>query len=107
MATPPFAMMVCLMARVVSGVPDVYWEIQSLNPAARKTRDTLAAELRRLTSLVEDADEEAFVEMLNQSRKFLGEQYQHYLNLSNLIFSDEKVTANLRSPGGKQGPDFT
>ena len=40
-APPPHTMMLSLLARVASGAPEVYWEIQAFNPGAVHARQAL------------------------------------------------------------------
>ncbi|QJQ22837.1 prephenate dehydrogenase/arogenate dehydrogenase family protein [Pseudomonas sp. SK] len=45
---PPFKVMLCLLARMMTNHPDVYWEIQAGNPASATARENAFAQLQRL-----------------------------------------------------------
>ncbi|WP_144175434.1 chorismate mutase [Pseudomonas sp. Kh13] len=45
---PPFKVMLCLLARMMTNHPDVYWEIQAGNPASATAREHAFTQLRRL-----------------------------------------------------------
>ncbi|WEK31359.1 MAG: prephenate dehydrogenase/arogenate dehydrogenase family protein [Candidatus Pseudomonas phytovorans] len=48
LAPPPFKVMLCLLARMMTNHPDVYWEIQAGNPASAAAREQAFAQLQRL-----------------------------------------------------------
>ncbi|MDH0304191.1 MULTISPECIES: chorismate mutase [unclassified Pseudomonas] len=61
LAPPPFKVMLCLLARMMTNHPDVYWEIQAANPASEAARETAIAHLQRLDG---HARSDAHVEFL-------------------------------------------
>ncbi|MFH8619209.1 prephenate dehydrogenase/arogenate dehydrogenase family protein [Streptomyces sp. NPDC017979] len=51
LAPPPHAVMLALLARIVSGTPEVYWDVQAGNPQAPEARKALAAGVHQLDAL--------------------------------------------------------
>ncbi|WP_185733355.1 prephenate dehydrogenase dimerization domain-containing protein [Burkholderia sp. Bp8998] len=60
LASPPFRVMVALLARMTRNHPDVYWEIQTDNPYSRDARQALAAALARLEHTCSSHDAASF-----------------------------------------------
>jgi 4-amino-4-deoxyprephenate dehydrogenase len=77
-APPPYAVMLGLLARICSGTPEVYWDVQAGNPFASEAREALAGGLRRLAEVVEGGQEE-FAEAMADLRRFLGSDLEHHL----------------------------
>jgi prephenate dehydrogenase len=70
-APPPFSLMMALLARISSGTPEVYSEIQYANPSAYHARAALLQGLRALEQEdgVEGVDFESMIQSL---REYLG-----------------------------------
>jgi prephenate dehydrogenase len=77
-APPPHATMLGLLARICSGTPQVYWDVQAGNPFAPRARDALADGIRRVAEVVEGGEEE-FAAALAELRGFLGVDLEHHL----------------------------
>ena len=71
-APPPHTTLLALLARIASGSPEVYWDIQAANPDATAAREALAAGIRRVADIVESGDEAGFTTVLGELRVFLG-----------------------------------
>ncbi|TDC60421.1 prephenate dehydrogenase [Micromonospora sp. KC207] len=56
-APPPHLTLLALLARVLDGSPEVYEEIQRVNPYANAARQALADGLRAFTSVVDDGEQ--------------------------------------------------
>lgn len=85
LAPPPHAALLALLARIVSGTPEVYWDIQSANPQAPLARAALASGLDRLiTSTKEEA---AFAAVQQEGRKVLGTELERYQHACAQIFN--------------------
>lgn len=85
LAPPPHAALLALLARIVSGTPEVYWDIQSGNPQAPLARAALASSLDRLiTSTQEEA---AFAAVQQKGRKVLGTELERYQRTCAQIFN--------------------
>ncbi|GAA3723408.1 prephenate dehydrogenase [Salinactinospora qingdaonensis] len=72
-APPPHATLLALLARIVSGAPEVYWDVQSANPEAARAREALAEGARRIDTAVQDGGEADFTNALAAVRSFLGD----------------------------------
>ncbi|WP_147943039.1 prephenate dehydrogenase/arogenate dehydrogenase family protein [Microbispora sp. CSR-4] len=79
-APPPHATMLALLARIASGTPEVYWDVQSANPQAAAARAALADGVRTLAGLLDGhADGEAeFAAALGGLRDLLGPDLGFY-----------------------------
>jgi len=69
---PPHRAMLALLARIVEGAPEVYWDIQVANPYAGEARAAVADGLDRLRSLADSADADGFRQMIGDLRLGLG-----------------------------------
>jgi 4-amino-4-deoxyprephenate dehydrogenase len=72
MAPPPHTALLSLLARIASGAPEVYWDVQAANPHAPAARGALARGVSELTGVVEDGDRAAFGDLLDRLRGVLG-----------------------------------
>lgn len=70
--TPPNRVMRMLGARILSGEPQVYWEIQTSNPFAGEARRRLIAALQTLDEICAAGDHERFARLLVGARGHLG-----------------------------------
>ena len=75
---PPHATLLALLARIASGRPETYWDVQAANPHAAPARAALAAAARRLADLVDQGDEPAFAAVLAGLRAGLGPDLDHH-----------------------------
>jgi prephenate dehydrogenase len=75
-APPPHLTMVALLARITSGAPAVYWDVQAANRHAPAARRALAEGARRLADIVESGaahgSSDAFADVLDRLRDLLG-----------------------------------
>lgn len=85
-APPPHAVSLALLARVGHGVPEVYWDIQSGNPHARKARALLSSAVSSLSDVVEHGSESDFAELMRKASSPLGERAEYYQNLCASLF---------------------
>ena len=72
MGPPPHTALLSLLARIASGTPEVYWDVQAANPHAPAARRALARGVSQLTSVVEDGDRAAFGDLLDRLCGVLG-----------------------------------
>jgi 4-amino-4-deoxyprephenate dehydrogenase len=86
LAPPPYRALLALLARIISGVPEAYWDVQSANPAGEHARDQLADALRRLADIVESGDHAGFDAALQRLRGFLGPGLGHYREVCARVF---------------------
>jgi prephenate dehydrogenase len=80
-APPPHTTLLALLARIVSGAPEVYWDVQAANPNAALARTGLAEAARRLAELADRGDRAEFTSVLDHLRGFLGTDLAHYGDL--------------------------
>lgn len=72
LAPPPCATLLGLLARISSGEPEVYWEIQTDNPDAVAARTALRRGAAKLSQLAETSDRAGFEAELAGARAALG-----------------------------------
>jgi prephenate dehydrogenase len=87
-APPPCTTMLALLARVASGTPKVYWEVQIANRHGAAARDGLGAAVGRLIAAAGREDEEAFVQILRAGQGALGERLPAYRALCAAMFTE-------------------
>lgn len=66
MGPPPHTALLSLLARIASGTPEVYWDVQAANPYAPAARRALSRGVSQLTAVVEDGDSAAFGDLLDR-----------------------------------------
>jgi prephenate dehydrogenase len=71
-APPPHTALLSLLARITSGAPEVYWDVQAANPYAPAARRALLRGVSQLTDVVEDDDSAAFGDLLDRLSGVLG-----------------------------------
>lgn len=86
MAPPPHQTMLALLARVASGTPEVYWDVQVANPYARDAREALRAGILRVAELASNSDEKAFAESLGRVGNLFGAERGQYRDLCAEVF---------------------
>jgi prephenate dehydrogenase len=86
LAPPPHTTMLALLARIGSGTPEVYWDVQSANPHATAARESLAQTIRAVADVVERGDEPGFAEMLAKAAGVLGPERERYEQLCARLF---------------------
>lgn len=72
LATPPYRAILTLLARLCSGQPEVYREIQDVHPLAEQTRARMRDCVQELS--VRSADRGDFVAMIAEMSGWLGDQ---------------------------------
>jgi prephenate dehydrogenase len=71
-APPPHTALLALLARITSGAPEVYWDVQAANPYAPSARCALARGVSQLSEVVEDDDPATFGNVLDRLGGVLG-----------------------------------
>ncbi|MEU3994110.1 prephenate dehydrogenase/arogenate dehydrogenase family protein [Streptomyces platensis] len=101
-APPPHTVMLALLARISSGTPEVYWDVQAGNPLASEARSALAAGLQRLDGLTAPGStstaEADFAAELSRIRTALGGRLDDYAQLCTSLFA--RLPQPSRAPGG-------
>jgi 4-amino-4-deoxyprephenate dehydrogenase len=93
MGPPPHTAMLSLLARISSGAPEVYWDVQAANPYAPAARRALSRGVSQLTEVVEDGDRAAFGDLLDRLCGVLGPLQGAYRERS--AHALRAVTTNL------------
>ncbi|QKT11639.1 prephenate dehydrogenase/arogenate dehydrogenase family protein [Rhodococcus sp. W8901] len=86
LAPPPHTTLLALLARVGSGVPEVYHDVQAGNRAADRARSALAASLSRLSDAVAHGDERVFGDLMAEAVEPLGDRLGDYRRLCADLF---------------------
>jgi len=71
-APPPHRALLALLARIASGAPEVYWDVQAANPYAPSARRALARGVSQLADVVDDGSSEGFGDLLDRLCGFFG-----------------------------------
>jgi prephenate dehydrogenase len=89
-APPPHSTLLALLARIASGTPQVYWDVQSTNPQARVARKALADSIHQLAELIETGNDDDFTAVFDRLRDFLGQDLARYRDICARIFEATK-----------------
>lgn len=68
-STPPFKLLLFLLHRVVSGVPEVYWDIQCNNIFGRDMRNQLKEQLNQFSSLIDNEQCDEFTSLMKNIKQ--------------------------------------
>jgi prephenate dehydrogenase len=85
-ATPPHLTLLALLARIASGGPDTYWNVQAGNPHARRARTALAAGLATLADAVDYGTGRDFAAILDRAYQSLGPDCDAYARICEELF---------------------
>ena len=97
-APKPCITMLSLLARIVSGTPEVYWDVQTTNPYAAAARGALADGVSRMEDLLTSQDDEAFAAVVRTFSEMLGAGLSRYTEGCAQMF---KSIDTARPNGGK------
>ncbi|MGV9743558.1 prephenate dehydrogenase dimerization domain-containing protein [Rhodococcus zopfii] len=97
-APPPHVLMRSLLARVGTGAPEVYRDVQIGNPYAGAARQALRAGLDALDAAVA-ADPAAFGKLMDRARRPLGDRIERYREMCAQVFADLPQTTDRPPPG--------
>ncbi|MFD5493153.1 prephenate dehydrogenase/arogenate dehydrogenase family protein [Streptomyces sp. NPDC127091] len=86
-APPPANALLALLARIASGTPEVYWDVQHGNPEAAPARKALADAVRRLAETVEHGTQADFTDLLTELRAHLGTDLAHHRDTCAALFA--------------------
>jgi prephenate dehydrogenase len=84
--TPPHRLMLAALARLATGNPEVYWEIQHSNPFAAEARRALQDGVGRLVDVTGRGDAEAWRGLLGDCRQALGGEAEAFAALCAELF---------------------
>jgi len=102
-ATPPHLTLLALLARIASGEPETYWDVQAGNPHARDARTALAAGLATLADAADDGSGADFAAILERARGRLGPDAGAYARICEELF----VVARPPAPESAGHPALT
>ncbi|MCV7217574.1 prephenate dehydrogenase [Mycobacterium crocinum] len=71
-APPPHRALLALLARIASGAPEVYWDVQAANPYAPAARRALSRGASQLAGVVDDGTAAEFGDLLDRLSGFFG-----------------------------------
>ncbi|MGN9929871.1 prephenate dehydrogenase dimerization domain-containing protein, partial [Escherichia coli] len=83
-APPPANTLLALLARITSGTPEVYWDVQAANPGAEAARSALDEGLRRLAEATGGSAD--FAALLADARAAHGPGLDHYRDTCARLF---------------------
>ena len=101
MGPPPHTALLSLLARISSGAPEVYWDVQAANPYAPAARRALSRGVSQLTEVVDDGDRAAFGDLLDRLCGVLGPLQGAYRERSAQAL--RAVTTNLTNHQSHKG----
>jgi len=88
LAPPPHLTLLAMLARISSGVPDVYWDIQAANPEAASAREALRHGMERLQSLVDSGNESGFAKLFGDMETLLGPDRAALAEICERVFTE-------------------
>jgi 4-amino-4-deoxyprephenate dehydrogenase len=97
-ATPPHLTLLALVARIASGKPETYWDVQAGNPYARRARTALAAALASLADAVDYGTEDDFSAILEGADRCLGPTRDAYARICEELFAVARPPAPVGRP---------
>jgi 4-amino-4-deoxyprephenate dehydrogenase len=71
MLTPPHRTLLSLLARIVLGEPQVYWDVQKSNVMSEDARRALAASVEEIKAIIESGDRERFIAVFQEIGRML------------------------------------
>ena len=86
LASPPHLTLLAVLARISSGSPETYWDVQASNPHARRARAALAAGLATVTEAADHGTGGEFAAILDRVRERLGPDSDAYDGLCTELF---------------------
>ncbi|MER8014994.1 prephenate dehydrogenase/arogenate dehydrogenase family protein [Streptomyces griseoluteus] len=86
-APPPATTLLALLARIASGTPEVYWDVQHANAEAAPARKALAEAVHRVADTVEHGTEADFAALLGEVRAYLGDDLAHHRDTCARLFA--------------------
>ena len=87
LAPPPHLTLLAMLARIATGQPATYHDVQAANPYAPRARAALAGGVRRLADVIEGGDEADFGALQAQLGALLGDDAGHYRALCADLFA--------------------
>jgi prephenate dehydrogenase len=98
LATPPHVALLALLARVSSGAPQTYWEVQADNPHARQARTALAAGLATVARAADRGAGADFAAILERAQESLGADADTYARMCRTLLAAARPPASAPLP---------
>jgi prephenate dehydrogenase len=86
LATPPHVTLLALLARIASGEPETYRDVQAGNPHARRARTALAAGVATLADAADHGTGADFAAILDHAHQSLGPDCDAYARICEELF---------------------
>jgi prephenate dehydrogenase len=99
LATPPHLTLLALLARIASGAPETYWEVQAGNPHARRARGALAAGIAKLVDAADQPTGGDFAAIVEHAHERLGPDYDAYSRICEELFAVARPPARQSAAG--------
>lgn len=96
-APPPHATLLALLARISSGVPEVYWDVQSGNPLTADVHEALARGVEHLRNVVGSGDAAAFEGLLSDVAGVLGDRSRSLEDICAQMFASASLVSAEQS----------
>ncbi|MDX8148910.1 prephenate dehydrogenase dimerization domain-containing protein [Lentzea sp. BCCO 10_0061] len=87
-APPPHATLLALLARIASGTPEVYWDVQSGNPLVSDAHDALAGGVEHVRNIVRSSNGADFERLLLDVGDVLGGRLQYLQGMCAQLFAN-------------------
>lgn len=91
--SPAYRLKLDMMGRILNQSPDLYAQIQVLNPESSSVLNSFLKNAKRLAGMVHKKDSKAFADFFKKGAKYLGEFTQDAMEESNrlidLLYSDQ------------------
>ena len=88
LAPPPCVTMLSLLARVATGAPEVYWDVQTGNPNGAPSRLRIVDALRQLSQTVDIGNFREFERDLNDVAVYLGAGLEYFASIGQRLLSE-------------------
>jgi prephenate dehydrogenase len=98
-ATPPHLTLLALLARIATGGPETYWQVQAGNPHAHRARTALAAGFATVAGAADEPTGGDFAAILERAQQRLGADCGAYTRIC------EELFAVVRSPAPEISAD--
>jgi len=90
MSSPPHRVMLALLARILGGEPEVYWDIQAHNSFAMGARDAVRQSTQDLSDIVASGGEAEFRARLDRLREMLGPDLAFLARKCSALFDTDR-----------------
>jgi prephenate dehydrogenase len=93
-APPPHAILLALLARIASGNPEVYWDVQSGNPLVSEAHEALAGGLEHVRNIVRSSSGADFKRLLLDIGDVFGGRLEYVQRMCAQLFANTALLAS-------------